>query len=164
MAEFGLWMLESSLLVLMILGIRKAFTGKISYAAVYALWLVAALRFLVPVNIIPTPFGIGTMVSDVVSSWKASEAEKTQLSHCSCIDARSSEGFITSGRKKEFRRSHRASGRRKWKKHRTGEDDVSGETYNIFMEHKAERSAVGTDLYCRLDQHFRNSALLFCSL
>lgn len=80
MAEFGLWMLESSLLVLMILGIRKAFTGKISYAAVYALWLVAVLRFLVPVNIIPTPFGIGTMVSDAVSSWKASEAEKTQLS------------------------------------------------------------------------------------
>ncbi len=80
MAEFGLWMLESSLLVLMILGIRKAFTGKICYAAVYALWLVAALRFLVPVNIIPTPFGVGTMVSDAVSSWKASEAEKTQLS------------------------------------------------------------------------------------
>ena len=82
--------------------------------------------------------------------------------YCSGIDAGSSEGFITSGRKKEFRRSHRASGRRKWKKHRTGEDDVSGETYNIFMEHKAERSAVGTDMYCRLDQHFRNSALLFC--
>ena len=80
MAEFGLWMLESSLLVLMILGIRKAFTGKISYAAVYALWLVAALRFLVPVNIIPTPFGVGTMVSDAVSSWKASEAEKTKVS------------------------------------------------------------------------------------
>ena len=80
MAEFGLWMLESSLLVLMILGIRKAFTGKISYAAVYALWLVAALRFLVPVNIIPTPFGVGSMVSDAVSSWKASEAEKTKAS------------------------------------------------------------------------------------
>ena len=159
MAEFGLWMLESSLLVLMILGIRKAFTGKISYAAVYALWLVAVLRFLVPVNIIPTPFGIGTMVSDAVSSWKASEAEKTQLSQ---VAGKDTAAALMPDRKKEFRRSHRASGRRKWKKHRTGEDDVSGETYNIFMEHKAERSAVGTDLYCRLDQHFRNSVLLFC--
>lgn len=87
MAEFGLWMLESSLLVLMILGIRKVFNGRICYAAVYALWLVAALRFLVPFNIIPTPFGIGTMVSDTVSSWKASEAEKTKAAGLSVKDA-----------------------------------------------------------------------------
>lgn len=86
MAEFGLWMLESSLFVLMILGIRRVFTGKICYAAVYALWLVAALRFLVPVNIIPMPFGVGTMVSDAVSSWKASEAEKTEAAGVSVKD------------------------------------------------------------------------------
>ena len=34
------WMIESSLLILMILGIRKIFMGKIRYAGVYALWLV----------------------------------------------------------------------------------------------------------------------------
>lgn len=80
MAEFLLWMLESSLLVLMILGIRKAFTGRISYGAVYALWLVAALRFVVPAGVIQTPFGVGTMVSDAVSAWKVSETQKAAVS------------------------------------------------------------------------------------
>ena len=49
--------LESSLLILFVLGIRKIFSGKISYRAIYALWLVVVFRFMIPVNIIPTPFG-----------------------------------------------------------------------------------------------------------
>ena len=52
-----LWFLESSLLILFVLGIRKIFSGKISYRAIYALWLVVVFRFMIPVNIIPTPFG-----------------------------------------------------------------------------------------------------------
>ena len=70
MTGFCLWMLESSILVLMILGIRKAFMGKIRYGMIYALWFVVALRFLVPVNVIRTPFGIGNMVSGAVTSWQ----------------------------------------------------------------------------------------------
>ena len=54
----------------MILGIRKAFMGKIRYGMIYALWFVVALRFLVPVNVIRTPFGIGNMVSGAVTSWQ----------------------------------------------------------------------------------------------
>ena len=57
MVDFMLWFLESSLLVLFVLGIRKIFSGKISYRAIYALWLVVVFRFMIPVNIIPTPFG-----------------------------------------------------------------------------------------------------------
>lgn len=75
MTGFCLWMLESSILVLMILGIRKAFMGKIRYGMIYALWLVVALRFLVPVNVIRTPFGIGNMVSGAVTSWQQERAD-----------------------------------------------------------------------------------------
>ena len=56
------FLLESSLLVLMILGIRKVFTGKIRYAGIYALWLLALLRFLIPVNVISTPFSAGMLL------------------------------------------------------------------------------------------------------
>ena len=57
MVDFMLWFLESSLLILFVLGIRKIFSGKISYRAIYTLWLVVVFRFMIPVNIIPTPFG-----------------------------------------------------------------------------------------------------------
>lgn len=67
MAGFLGWMLESSLLVLMILGIRKIFMGKIRYAGIYALWLVVLLRFMIPVNFISTPFSVGTILSDTFS-------------------------------------------------------------------------------------------------
>lgn len=55
MVDFMLWFLESSLLILFVLGIRKIFSGKISYRAIYALWLVVVFRFMIPVNINPTP-------------------------------------------------------------------------------------------------------------
>lgn len=67
MTGFLGWMLESSLLVLMILGIRKIFMGKIRYAGIYALWLVVLLRFMIPVNFISTPFSVGTIISDTFS-------------------------------------------------------------------------------------------------
>lgn len=67
------WMIESSLLILMILGIRKIFMGKIRYAGVYALWLVVLLRFFVPVNFVSTPFSVGNMLSNKFSSWTAEE-------------------------------------------------------------------------------------------
>lgn len=44
MVDFMLWFLESSLLILFVLGIRKIFSGKISYRAIYALWLVVVFR------------------------------------------------------------------------------------------------------------------------
>ena len=73
MTGFILWILESSLLVLMILGIRKVFQGKIHYSVVYVLWLVVLIRFLVPVNFIPSPFGIGDRFYHVASEMKKAE-------------------------------------------------------------------------------------------
>ena len=66
MEGFLEWFLESSLLVLMILGIRKAFMGKVRYAGIYALWIVVLVRFMVPVNLISTPFSAGNMISRMV--------------------------------------------------------------------------------------------------
>lgn len=74
MEGFLEWFLESSLLVLMILGIRKVFTGKIRYAGIYALWFIVFLRFLVPVNFISTPISAGNIVQGLVSSWTVPEA------------------------------------------------------------------------------------------
>lgn len=68
MGNFLEWMLESSLLILLIFGIRKIFMGKIRYTAIYALWFVVLVRFLVPVNFIATPFSVGNLVSDKMST------------------------------------------------------------------------------------------------
>lgn len=64
---FG-WMLESSLLILMILGLRKFFMGRVPYAGIYALWLVVLFRFLIPVNLISTPFSVNHLISACQSS------------------------------------------------------------------------------------------------
>lgn len=72
MDNFFEWLLESSLLVLMILGIRKIFTGKIRYAGIYILWLIVLFRFLIPVNLISTPLSVGNVISGAVSSWRES--------------------------------------------------------------------------------------------
>lgn len=69
MGSFFIWFLESSLLVLMILGIRRVFTGRIRYAGIYALWMVVLLRFLLPVNIISTPFSFGNVISEGILLW-----------------------------------------------------------------------------------------------
>lgn len=68
MESFFEWMLESSLLVLMIIGIRKIFIGKIPYAGIYALWAVVLLRFMVPVNFISTPISVANIFSDTYSA------------------------------------------------------------------------------------------------
>ncbi len=64
---FWEFVLESSLLVLMVLGIRKIFIGKMRYAGIYALWLLVLVRFLVPVNFISTPFSAGTLITKTFS-------------------------------------------------------------------------------------------------
>ena len=68
MEGFLAWFFESSLLVIMILGIRRIFMGKVRYAAIYALWAVVLLRFLIPVNIIPAPVNVGNIIFDAILS------------------------------------------------------------------------------------------------
>lgn len=63
MEHFLAWLIESSLLIGMIFGIRRLFMRKIPYVAVYALWLVILVRFLIPVNFISTPVSVANLVS-----------------------------------------------------------------------------------------------------
>lgn len=76
MGSFLGWMLESSLLVLMIVGIRKIFMGKIRYAGIYALWIVVLLRFMIPVNVISSPLSVENMISGAESLWTSGEASR----------------------------------------------------------------------------------------
>lgn len=76
MESFLAWMIESSLLILMIFGIRKVFSGRISYAGLYALWLVILLRFLIPVNFISTPVSVANLVTEALA---VQEKEETDL-------------------------------------------------------------------------------------
>ncbi|MDE6851706.1 MAG: M56 family metallopeptidase [Lachnospiraceae bacterium] len=69
MGIFLEWMLESSLLVLMVLAIRKIFMGKVRYAAIYSLWIVVLLRFLMPVNLISTPISVANLFEKSLSAW-----------------------------------------------------------------------------------------------
>ncbi len=75
---FWEFVLESSLLVLMVMGIRRIFIGKIRYAGIYALWLLVLVRFLVPVTLISTPFSAGTLITKMFSEQMA---EMVQTSH-----------------------------------------------------------------------------------
>lgn len=68
MGSFFEWMIESSLLVMMIMGIRKIFMGKIRYSRIYALWFVVLLRFMIPVNFVSTPFSVGNLIPSIEST------------------------------------------------------------------------------------------------
>ncbi len=105
MAEFGLWMLESSLLVLMILGIRKAFTGKISYAAVLCVMAGGSTALSGAGQYYSDPWHRYNGIRCGVFMESIGSGENTAFlggrkGYCSGIDAGSSEGFITSGRKR----------------------------------------------------------------
>lgn len=81
MTDFIIWLLESSLLVIFVLGIRKLFAGRIGHGAIYALWLIVLFRFMIPINLIPAPFGIADHMKQTLTAWeqqKASTATEVQ--------------------------------------------------------------------------------------
>ena len=77
MENFVAWLIESSLLVLMIFGIRKIFSGKISHAGIYALWLVILVRFMIPVNFISTPVSVSNLIEERFAMESEEELELT---------------------------------------------------------------------------------------
>lgn len=89
MTNFIIWMLESSLLILMIYGIRKIFMGKVRYAVISALWLVVFVRLLVPVSVVNIPFSIGNLAAkaevtlEQMSDQTADKADAVKISEVS---------------------------------------------------------------------------------
>ena len=55
--RFWYFVFSSGLLILLVLWIQKAWSGKLSPKAKYALWLVPALRLLVPFGMVERPVG-----------------------------------------------------------------------------------------------------------
>lgn len=92
MEGFLAWLLESSLLVLMILGIRKLFSGKIPYAGIYALWLLVLLRFMIPVNFISTPISVSRLCSEMYSTWDTVRTEGREAESGAVIRGTGSDG------------------------------------------------------------------------
>ncbi len=77
MESFLAWLIESSLLVLMIFGIRRIFSGRISHAGIYALWLVVLIRFMIPVNFISTPVSVASLIERRFAAFSEERADFT---------------------------------------------------------------------------------------
>ena len=65
------WILSSSIVILMVIGLRTCFKGKISLRLQYAIWGLVLLRLIVPFSIGSTSFSVAnfaayTEVYDVV--------------------------------------------------------------------------------------------------
>ena len=75
MESFLAWLIESSLLIWMIFGIRKIFSGRISHAGIYALWLVVLIRFIVPVNFISTPVSVANLIEGRFAMYSEEEVD-----------------------------------------------------------------------------------------
>lgn len=94
MTNFIIWMLESSLLILMICGIRKIFMGKVRYAVISALWLVVFVRLLVPVSVGNIPFSIGNLAA---KAGVTLEQMSTQTSDSDPVGSVTSEKSMSGG-------------------------------------------------------------------
>ena len=53
-----LWILSSSLLILIIIGLRFLLKGKISFRVQYVLWLIVLLRLLIPFSVGRSPVSV----------------------------------------------------------------------------------------------------------
>lgn len=73
------WIISSSILILAIICLRSLFTGKISLRLQYALWLLVAVRLIVPVNFGSSAISIENFINRIT----VSEHNKTVAEHTS---------------------------------------------------------------------------------
>lgn len=97
MGTFLEWMLESSLLVLMVIGIRKIFMGKIRYAAIYSLWVVVLLRFMIPVNVFATPVSVANLFPKAFTAWDQMDTPAGREKDNQGSDSREAGRFVQVG-------------------------------------------------------------------
>ena len=58
-------LISSSVMILLVMLFRAGFRGKVSHRLIYAMWLLAAARLIVPVNVGTLNFGLSGMVNQV---------------------------------------------------------------------------------------------------
>lgn len=79
MLEF---MIESSVLILLVLVLRRVFTGRVNYRILYGLWGIVALRLLIPVTLVGTPFSVMNLIQpswiEQRESGQSTEAVRTE--------------------------------------------------------------------------------------
>lgn len=61
-------LIESSVLIGMILMLRKCFAGRVRYCYIYALWGLVALRLLLPVTLVDTPVSVMNVWQNVLNA------------------------------------------------------------------------------------------------
>ena len=84
------WIISSSCLILIVLVIRSLCTGKISLRMQYALWLLVAVRLLLPVNLGSSAISIENFINHISVQRQAVEMEDNDVSEIS--DHRYTEG------------------------------------------------------------------------
>ena len=57
-----LWILSSSLLILIIIGLRFLLKGKVSFRVQYAMWLIVLLRLLIPFSVGRSPVSVENVI------------------------------------------------------------------------------------------------------
>lgn len=78
------WILSSSVLILIVIGLRTVFKGKISLRLQYAIWSLVLLRLLIPVNFGCTDFSVANLTAKaetpavVIQSTKPGENVQAQ--------------------------------------------------------------------------------------
>lgn len=85
------WMISSSCLILIVLMLRRLCTGKISLRMQYALWLLVAVRLLIPVNLGSSAISIENFTNHVSVQQQAVEVEDNDGAEIS--DHRYTEGI-----------------------------------------------------------------------
>ena len=58
------WFLSTSVLIAVILLLRRVLRDKIDPRLTYALWLLVALRILIPVSLFPAPLSVSSLAED----------------------------------------------------------------------------------------------------
>ena len=74
-------MIQTAILVIFILAVRKLFGEKLHAYIRYSLWLVVALRLLMPVNFIDSPFSVLRVVNALADRYAETVYENVQLNY-----------------------------------------------------------------------------------
>lgn len=84
------FMVSSTLLIVLVLLLRYIFKGKVRASLIYALWGVVLLRLLVPVQILPMPSFLG----ELAVLGQETEQQKIDSDEVEVVDAKTGEVYI----------------------------------------------------------------------
>ena len=69
------WIVSSCVLIILIIGIRKVFRKKLDARVLYALWLLVAVRLLVPYSFAESRFSVQNLIREAVGNEQVSTSD-----------------------------------------------------------------------------------------